>query len=90
MIIAKVKLKVKSNYMSKEDFNNLKGYCPTSKWSGTSYEDYIVEMSKRKQLVNEHFEIKKMVINTDDIEIAKFHLNKVEGLLEVIEIYENK
>ena len=85
MITAKIKVKIKSNYMSKKDFDDLKMYSPKS-WQGTSYEEYCNKMSDREPLVDEHFETKKMAINTDDIEIAKFHLSKVEGLVEILEI----
>ena len=79
MIIATITVKVKSNYMSKEDFEMMNGLTGKSGWNN-NYEEYYMSI---KNPIEEHNVTKQMPFDTDDIEVAKFLLTKVEGLVEV-------
>lgn len=78
MIIATITVEIKSNYMSKEDFDDLKGYNPSTRWG--DYDEYCATI---KDPIEKHTITKQIRFDTDDIEIAKFLLTKVEGLVTV-------
>jgi hypothetical protein len=78
MIIAWLTIKTRANYMSKKDFDMLVGYNPMTRWN--NYEEYF---STIRHPIDESYTKVPYKFDTDDIEVAKFLLTKVEGLVEV-------
>jgi hypothetical protein len=64
--------------MSKDTFEMTCGYSGNSKWR--DYEEYYMTI---KDPIDEHNITKQIPFDTDDMEVAKFLLTKVEGLVEV-------
>lgn len=78
MIEALITVKVKSNHMSKDDFEMARGYSGKCMWR--NYEEYFDSI---KDPIFGGHTTGPIKFDTDDIEVAKFLLTKVEGLVTV-------